>query len=89
MKTSWNDIHETEQFLLGKMTERERASFRASLLSSPEKLRNFRIQKKIFSLLRFYRREKVREDLVQLQHEIFNDPLKSDFKASILSLFKS
>jgi anti-sigma factor RsiW len=88
MKTSWNDIHWIERYLLDQLDEEERRTFEAGLRANPLLRLNVQAQKKMMQLLRYYHRRKLRREAERARHRLFEDPAKAGFRQEITQLFK-
>ena len=87
MTTSWNEIRQTENYLLMKMSPEESLVFEAHLLTNPWLRWNVMAQKKIYSLLRMYHRKKLKQEAEAVHHRVFESPEKAAFRKEINQLF--
>jgi hypothetical protein len=88
MRTSLNDIRQTENYLHRTLSPEESLLFEARLLSDPVLRLNVYVQQKVYSLLRLYHRKKTKEALEEVHQRIFHDPAKADLQQQIAQLFK-
>lgn len=89
MKTSWNETRQMERYLLKKMSLEESLLYQARLLTNPLLRMQAFYQKKVYTLLHFYHRKKLKEEVNQVHDKLFADVSKTDFQQSILYLFNS
>ena len=89
MKTSLNEIRRAEKFLTCEMSEEEAVAYQDYLRDHPVSLWNFRIMKKVFSVLRLYRREQLQQSLNVIHDELFQAPEHESFRRTVLQYFKS
>jgi hypothetical protein len=87
MRTSLTDIQLIESSLHGKLSDAEQMTFHSRLLSDPVFTLHYKIQKRIYSVLRLYNRKKLKEKSEEIHRSLFTDPLKKDFRESIFRLF--
>jgi len=88
MRTSLNDLRQTENYLHGALSPEESLVFEAHLLKDPVLRLNVYVQQKVYTLLRLYHRKKVKEELEEVHQRIFRDPAKADLQQEIAQLFK-
>jgi anti-sigma factor RsiW len=88
MKTSWNDVHRIEQYLLDQFDQEERQAFEASLRANPLLRLNVQIQQKMMQLLRYYHRRKLKREAERVRDHLFQDPARADFRQEMTQLFK-
>ncbi|AHM58379.1 hypothetical protein D770_00525 [Flammeovirgaceae bacterium 311] len=89
MRTSLNNIRQTEAFLHAQLPPQEAILFEARLLTDPLLRLNLRLQQKAYSLIRMYYRKKLKEEVSDVHEQLYNDPQQSAFKQQIQQLFKS
>jgi hypothetical protein len=89
MRTSLNEIKETENYLDKKTTGSDALLFEARLLTQPSLRLDVHLQRKLLRLVQLFHRKKVRQDLETIHQQLFADPEKVAFRQSILQLFKS
>lgn len=88
MRTSLNDIRQAEGYLQRALSPEESLVFEARLLTDPMLRIDLYVQRKVYALLRFYHRKKVKEEVEKVHQRLFHDPAKADFQQQIFSLFK-
>jgi len=88
MRTSLNDVRQTEQYLNGQLTPEEVLVFEAKLLTNPILKLNMLFQKKVYLIVAMYHRKKLKEEAEVVHQRLFNDTNKKDFQQNIYSLFK-
>jgi hypothetical protein len=82
------EISEAEKFLQGKMLPGDSLVFETKVLTDPALKTNVRAQEKVYALLHFYHRKKLREELEEIHQRLLNDPAKNEFRRRIFNLFK-
>jgi hypothetical protein len=87
MKISLTDIKLIEHYLSNNLSVEEKLLVDARLLTDPVFRLNFNVQKKLYVLLHFYHRKKLRDRITRTHHRLFTDPDKKEFQESILQLF--
>jgi hypothetical protein len=87
MRTSLNEIRQIEKALQSELTPEDALVFEAKSLINPSLRINIFWQKRIYELLRYYHRKKLKERAEQIHQKIFSDPSKSSFRKNILQLF--
>jgi hypothetical protein len=87
MRTSLNNIEQIENFIEGKMSTGDTLVFQVRLLLDSELRQHLHWQKRTASLINVYGRKKLREEIENIHHDIFN--VKSDhfLKNRIKALF--
>lgn len=88
MRTSYNNTHQIEEFLLGQMLVADRLLFEARMLLSPALRRDVYFQKKAYLLVKMYHRQKVKEELETLHRQLFSNPAERTFQESVMQWFK-
>jgi hypothetical protein len=89
MRTSLNDIKQTEDFIFQKVMGLNSLLFEAKLLTDPALRMNVNLQKRIYSLVRIFHRRKLKQQMEQVHQRLFNDPRKHEFQQKIFQLFNS
>jgi hypothetical protein len=89
MKTSWKEIAEAEKYIFSKMNAEDLSSYKARLLVNPMLRLNLFYQEKVYVLVRFYHRKKLKEAAESIHHRLFNDPVKATFQQNIYQFFKN
>lgn len=87
MRTSLNEIRQIEKALQSELTPEDALVFEAKSLINPSLRINIFWQKRIYELLRYYHRKKLKERAEQIHQKVFSDPSKSSFRKNILQLF--
>ncbi|AGA77893.1 hypothetical protein [Echinicola vietnamensis] len=88
MRTSLREIRELERFIQGISLPEERLLMEAKMqldTSMPQKINR---QKMAYQLVRDYGREKLREEIRNVEHELFEAPRHQGFRKRIVNLFK-
>lgn len=88
MRTSLAEIQQTEKYLLGEMDPGDALVFEARMLSNPLLKMNVFFQKKVHAVLRVYHRKKLKEEAEAIHQQLFNDPVKKEFREKIFQCFK-
>jgi hypothetical protein len=88
MRTSLTEIQQAEQYLHLQMNPEDRLVFEAQMLTNPILKTNVGLQQKVYRLLRLFHRRQLKQETEALHQSLFNDPRKSEFRQSILQLFK-
>jgi len=88
MKTSLNDIKNTEQYLLGGLPPEESLVFEARRLTNRELRLNVHIQEKLMMLLKYFYRKQLKNKVKAAGASLFNDPGKHEFREKISKIFK-
>ena len=87
MRTSLNEIKQTEQFLQGQLTTEDTLLFEAKLLTNPLFKLNMLAQKKVYQLVKLYQRKKIKTEVETASKHVFSDPEKTAFQSTIHNLF--
>jgi xylose isomerase len=87
MRTSLNELKQTEDFLLDTMRPEEAVVFQAKMLIDPALQRNVRMQQKVYSVIRQYGRKKLRAEIEQVHSTLFQQPQHQSFREKIYQLF--
>jgi hypothetical protein len=87
MRTSLNEIHAIEQYLLGKTDNGESLLLEARLQIDPQLRLNVRLQRKLMMVVKHFFRRKLKRELNALSVKIFSDPEKHEFQQKILQTF--
>jgi len=87
MKTSWNNIRTTEQYLSGNMNTEETLLFKAKLLTDPVLRLQVALQEKTYQLVRLFARKEMKAKLEITYQQLFHNPEKQAFQQSILQYF--
>lgn len=89
MRTSLNEIKYIEGYLNDQFSVDERATFETRLQKDYHFRVNVSLQKKIYSLVTFYRKRKLRREAEQVHERLFNAAEKKAFRKTILQFFNS
>jgi hypothetical protein len=87
MRTSLNNIRQTEDYLKGQMEPVEALLFKARLLTNPLLRMNVRLQQKAYSLISFFHRNQLKQEVNAVHEQLFNDPEKEAFRQQISHIF--
>lgn len=87
MRTSLNEIQLIDKFLHHEMKAEDALVFEAGTIVNRTLQINIFWQKKVYELLKYYHRKKLKDEAEQIHQRIFNDPAKYSFKENILQLF--
>lgn len=87
MRTSLNEIRQIEKSLQGELAPENKLVFEARALVNSSLLINIFWQKRIYELLKYYHRKKLKEKAEQIHQRVFSDPSKVSFRKNILQLF--
>ena len=87
MRTSLNEVKQTEQYLHGQLSTADALVFEAKLLTTPLFRLNMLAQKKAYQLVKLYHRKKMKAKVEQLSEQIFNNPEKKEFQLITYNLF--
>ena len=88
MRTSLSEIRELEQLLLKEGRQEDRLLIEARILSSPKWAEDAFWQSRSYDLINSYGREKLREEIKAVEHQIFHTAPHRSFQARIRSIFK-
>jgi hypothetical protein len=88
MRTSLNNIKQTEDYLQHRLTPDEKLLYDAKLILDPMLRLNVLLQKKIYGLIKAYGRQSAREQLAQIHEQLFKDPAKAHFRKTVINEFK-
>lgn len=87
MRTSLNDIRQTEAYLDETQAPDEKLVFEARLITQPLLRLNMFFQQKIYRVVRAYHRRQQKEKMESVHRELFSDPAKKEFQQNIRQLF--
>jgi hypothetical protein len=88
MRTSLTDIRCAEEYLAGKMDTAEKLVFEARQLTHPQLAADVSLLQRVYSLLRFYHRRKLKAEAEAVHRQLFSDPAKKEFRQRLLDHFK-
>lgn len=87
MRTSLNEIKIIEQYITHGFNSIEKRAFEKQMHQNEALRLNIFLQQKIYRILPFYRRRRVKERAEQIHQQLFHDPEHIKFRNSILQLF--
>jgi hypothetical protein len=87
MRTSLNEIKNIELYLHGNISVDDKRAFEARMQHNQPFSINVFLQRKLYRLLPFYKRRRIKEQAEQLHHRLFHHPEHSAFRESIFQLF--
>lgn len=87
MKTSWNELRLSEDYLSGKLHPEERVLFEARLLIEPGLEDELYWQRRTYGLVRAYGRQELRNQIRSIEKELFEAPEHSSFTQWIKRFF--
>lgn len=88
MRTSLNEIRELEDWLLKQGELSDRLVTEAKVLSNPELQENAKWQAQTYDLVAAYGRQKLREEIRQVEKQLIMSPKYRSFQDRIRSIFK-
>ena len=88
MKTSLNNMEETEDFLSGRLSADESLHFKLRMLLDPVWRKNVAFQQKTYSIIHAYARKKMKEEIQAVHDKIFSDPHRAAYHQQVWELFK-
>lgn len=89
MRTSLNNIRETEEYLFDILAPVERLIFNARMLVNPLIRRDTYFQKKAYHVIRHYGRKKLREEIGAIETRMFNDGDAGSLQNQISKIFNT
>ncbi|HEY9488330.1 MAG TPA: hypothetical protein VIQ51_08360 [Chryseosolibacter sp.] len=87
MKTSIDEISQTEKYLREELSGEESVVFRAKLIIDPELKANTIFHKMVHRMVALYYRKRLKAEVEAVHDRIFNGPSQSDFTNRILKIF--
>jgi hypothetical protein len=87
MRTSLNELKQTEDFLEGNMEPEDQIVFRTKLLLHPALRINTACQRKVYAAVRQYGRTKLRLEIEEVHQSLFREPAHRSFRDRIYQLF--
>jgi anti-sigma-K factor RskA len=87
MRTSLNEIKDIEQYTQGNLSVDDKRAFEERIQHDSSFSINVFLQQKLYRLLPFYKRRRIKEQAEQLHHRLFHHPEHSAFRESIFRLF--
>jgi hypothetical protein len=87
MKTSLGNLQLMEDWLLGRASGSDQAVFAARQLLDPALREDAYWQRKTYSIVREYGRQRLRQELEHLHRELFTAPQHQSFRERVLAFF--
>lgn len=87
MRTSLNNIFETEQYLAGQLLPEDQLVYEAKLLVDADLNEQTRWQAHTYDVIRAYGRMELKIQLEQLHQQLMTEPQHSRFRKIILNIF--
>jgi hypothetical protein len=87
MRTSGSDIERAENYISGKLGKAEALLFEARMLCNPSLKKEVRLLEKIYHLVGYYHRKKLKEESEVVHQKLFSDPEKIEFQQTIFRIF--
>lgn len=87
MRTSLRETERIEEHLLGVLEPGEQLLFQAQLLLDGTLMEKTASQQKAYALIRSYGRKALRQEIADVEAQLFELPAHKSFKERILSLF--
>lgn len=87
MQTSLNELALIEEFLLSKPGNSEKVLMQARLILQPELQESTYWQRKTYELVKHYGRQKLREEISQVDQKLFSGPEYLPFRQKIMQFF--
>lgn len=88
MPTSSIETREIEAYLSGAQHPEESLLFQARLVLHPNLVEKVKWQQQTYRLLQIYSRQKLRAEISEVEHMLFNDAAHVSFRQKIFRLFK-
>ena len=88
MRTSLNEIRQTELYLQGGMDTGDALVFEARLLTDPVLSTNMHYQKMVYKVLSLFNRKAIKYEIATVEDRLFTNPEYGAFQRHIHSLFK-
>lgn len=89
MRTSLNEIKKIEDYLFERGEVADRLMFDANKIIDKSLWEKVSLQKRVYNMIRWYGRKKLKAEIEAVHYKLFHEPQHSDFKRSILNIFKS
>ncbi|KIO78900.1 hypothetical protein TH53_00905 [Pedobacter lusitanus] len=87
MKTSWNELHLIEDFLLSDTTAEDKILFEARAVLQPDLKESVFWQQRTYDLIERYGRQQLRKEIEQVHEKLFTAPGHFSFRKKIMNLF--
>ena len=88
MRTSLIEIEQLENWLLDQGDVQDRLVTEAKILSGTEWKEKAHWQSKSYDVIRLYGREKLRQEIEAVEHQLFHSKKYKPFQRTIRSIFK-
>lgn len=88
MRTSLNEIKQIEDWLLQRGDLPERLVTEAKILSQPGLADRAKWQSLTYEVIQLYGREKLKNEIREVENKLFHAPKYGSFRASIRAIFK-
>lgn len=88
MRTSLNEIEQTEKYLRQEMSGEESLLFQAKMIVDPRLRANVFLQRQLNHIVRLLHRETLRKEAGDVHHALFNSSEHRDFSDMIHKIFK-
>lgn len=88
MRTSLIEIREIERWIEGRLDKKERLLFEAKLIVDKNLKTKVDLQKGVFNLVRIYGRERLRDEVKQVEKRLLTNKDNILFQQQIYSIFK-
>ena len=82
-----NNLRDIERYVERLMEQSEEVVFERRLQRDHVLRTNLFLYKKVLALISMYHRKKLKVELEEVHHRLFNDPLKVAFRERILKIF--
>jgi hypothetical protein len=87
MRTSLNNIQETEQYLKGQLTPEDQLVYDARLILDTDLNEQTRWQQQTYEVVRAYGRMQFRNELEKIHERLMIEPQHNRFRKRILNIF--
>lgn len=88
MRTSLHETERLERFILRKQSPGERLLMEATILLDPALAQQAEHQQMVYQIVHSYGRERLREEIAEIEQVLFTAPRHHSFRQRILNLFK-
>jgi hypothetical protein len=86
MKTL-REVKEIDMYLLGEMDPPSRLVFEARVVLDPSLKLRVHWQSRLYMLIRRSGRRQIKTEIERISHQLFSDPLESEFQREVFKLF--
>ena len=87
MRTLWNKTHLIES-LIFKGKDLDSNIFSSIIALIPDLDQDLKLQKKVYYLLKMYRRKRIKKEVEEIGHWLLTDPSSTFFQQKIFQIFK-